>query len=159
MVKLIKVLFKLDNQIAHLQGEEKLAQRNKLIGPWLESFKAQVDELAPVYLKTGLMQKALFYVQNNWTSLTQFMRHADLPLTNNAIEGSIRPFAVGRRNWLYSASPRGAHASAFMYSLVETAKANGLEPKAYLQALFERYPLAKTVEQRRALLPMYFKFS
>jgi len=159
MVKSIKVLFKLDNQIAHLQGEEKLAQRNKLIGPWLESFKAQVDELAPVYLKTGLMQKALFYVQNNWTSLTQFMHHPDLPLTNNAIEGSIRPFAVGRRNWLYSASPRGAHASAFMYSLVETAKANGLEPKAYLQALFERYPLAKTVEQRRALLPMYFKFS
>ena len=159
MVKLIKVLFKLDNQIAHLQGEEKLAQRNKLIGPWLESFKAQVDELAPVYLKTGLMQKALFYVQNNWTSLTQFMHHADLPLTNNAIEGPIRPFAVGRRNWLYSASPRGAHASAFMYSLVETAKANGLESKTYLQALFERYPLAKTVEQRRALLPMYFKFS
>jgi len=159
MVKSIKTLFKLDKQIAHLDAQEKLAQRNKLIGPWLESFKAQVDELAPVYLKTGLMQKALYYVQNNWTSLTQFMHHADLPLTNNAIEGSIRPFAVGRRNWLYSASPRGAHASAFMYSLVETAKANGLEPKAYLQVLFERYPLAKTVEQRRALLPMYFKFS
>jgi transposase len=159
MVKSIKMLFKLDKQIAQLQGEEKLIQRNKLIGPWLESFKAQVDELAPVYLKTGLMQKALYYVQNNWESLTRFMHHADLPLTNNAIEGSIRPFAVGRRNWLYSASPRGAHASAFMYSLVETARANGLEPKAYLQALFERYPLAKTDEQRRALLPMFFKFS
>ena len=159
MVKLIKTLFKLDKLIEQLQGEEKLAQRRKLIGPWLESFKAQVDELAPVYLKKSLMQKALYYVQNNWTSLTQFMYHADLPLTNNAIEGSIRPFAVGRRNWLYSASPRGAHASAFMYSLVETAKVNGLEPRAYLQALFERYPLAKTDEQRRALLPMYFNFS
>jgi len=108
MVKLIKTLFKLDKLIEQLQGEEKLAQRRKLIGPWLESFKAQVDELAPVYLKKSLMQKALYYVQNNWTSLTQFMYHADLPLTNNAIEGSIRPFAVGRRNWLYSASPRGA---------------------------------------------------
>jgi len=159
MVKSIKTLFKLEKQIAALQGEEKLAQRRKLIGPWLESFKANVDELAPVYLKTGLMQKALFYVQNNWTSLTQFMQHAELPLTNNALEASIRPFAVGRRNWLYSGSPRGAHASAFMYSLVETAKANGLEPKAYLQALFERYPLAKTEEQRRALLPMFFEFS
>ena len=159
MVKSIKTLFKLDKQIAHLHGEEKLVQRNKLIGPWLESFKAQVDELAPVYMKKGLMQKALFYVQNNWASLTQFMNHAELPLTNNAIEGSIRPFAVGRRNWLYSGSPRGAHASAFMYSLVETAKANGLEPRAYLQALFERYPLAKTHEQRRDLLPMFFKFS
>ena len=105
------------------------------------------------------MQKALFYIQNNWESLTAFMWHADLPLDNNPIENAIRPFTLGRRNWLYSASPRGAHASAFMYSLVESAKACGLEPRAYLHALFERYPHAKTEEQRRELLPMFFKNS
>jgi len=112
--------------------------REKLIRPWLDGFKVQVDNLVPVYLNKGLMQKALFYVQNNWQSLTRFMLHPDMPVDNNPVESSIRPFAVGRRNWLYSASPRGAHASAFMYSLVETAKANGWEPKAYLQMLFER---------------------
>ena len=64
-----------------------------------------------------------------------------------------------KKNWLYSASPKGAHASAFMYSLVESAKANELEPKAYLQALFERYPFAKTQEERRQLLPMFIELS
>ena len=117
------------------------------------------EQLLPKYAKESYMRKALYYTQNNWASLTAFMEHADLPLDNNPIEQSIRPFALGRRNWLYSGSPRGAHASAFMYSLVESAKANKLEPKAYLQALFERYPHATTTEERRQLLPMYFKNS
>lgn len=159
LIEQIAKLYKLEEKTAGLDNEAKLAQREKLIRPWLTDFKAQVDELVPQYLSKGLMQKALFYIQNNWESLTAFMTHADLPLDNNPVENAIRPFTLGRRNWLYSASPRGAHASAFMYSLVESAKACGLEPRAYLQALFERYPHATTVEQRRALLPMFFKNS
>jgi transposase len=149
----------LEHKVADLSGDQKLAQREKLIRPWLDKFKEQIDDLVPNYLNKALMQKALFYIQNNWESLTAFMWHADLPLDNNPIENAIRPFTLGHKNWLYSASPRGAHASAFMYSLVESAKACGLEPRAYLQALFERYPHTKTVEQRRALLPMFFKNS
>ena len=159
LVEQIAKLYTLEGKVVHLSGEEKLAQREKLIRPWLNAFKAQIDELVPAYLSKGLMQKALFYIQNNWQSLTAFMGHADLPLDNNPVENAIRPFTLGRRNWLYSASPRGAHASAFMYSLVESAKACGLEPRAYLQALFERYPHATTVEQRRQLLPMFFENS
>ena len=159
LVEQIAQLYKLEEKIAKFTGEEKLARREKLIRPWLDEFKARIDALVPQYLSKGLMKRALFYIQNNWGSLTAFMSHADLPLDNNPIENAIRPFTLGRRNWLYSASPRGAHASAFMYSLVESAKACGLEPRAYLQALFERYPSANTVEQRRALLPMFFKNS
>jgi transposase len=157
LVEQIAKLYKLEEKLAHLSGEQKLAQREKLIHPWLDKFKEQIDDLVPKYLSKGLMNKALFYIQNNWGSLTQFMWHADLPLDNNPIENAIRPFTLARKNWLYSASPRGAHASAFMYSLVESAKACGLEPRAYLQALFERYPHAKTVAQRRELLPIFFK--
>lgn len=158
LVKYIAELYKLEaNVLRTINAEDTLAQREKLIRPWLNSFKVEVDALAPKYLSKGLMQKALFYIQNNWESLTAFMAHADLPLDNNPVENAIRPFTLGRRNWLYSASPRGAHASAFMYSLVESAKACGHEPRAYLQTLFERYPYAKTVEQRRELLPMFFK--
>ena len=73
------------------------------------------------------------------------------------MEQAIRPFTIGRRNWLFSGGPRGAEASAFLYSLVETAKACGWEPKAYLQTLFECFPLAKNDEERRALLPMFLK--
>lgn len=159
LVEQIAKLYKLEEKVSHLSGEQKLAQREKLIRPWLNDFKEQIDDLVPQYLTKGLMRTALFYIQNNWKSLTAFVEHADLPLDNNPVENAIRPFTLGRKNWLYSASPRGAHASAFMYSLVESAKACGLEPRAYLQALFERYPFATTVEQRRQLLPMFFKNS
>ncbi len=159
LLKQISKLYRLEQKTAHLTGSEKLERRQVLIQPWLDGFKAQVDELLPRYMTKGLLRTALFYTQNNWQSLTAFMHHADIPLDNNLIENAIRPFTVGRRNWLYSASPRGAHASAFIYSLVESAKANGLEPRAYLQTLFERYPHAKTTEQRRQLLPMFLKNS
>lgn len=159
LIEQIATLYKLEEKVSHLSGDEKLAAREKLIRPWLDAFKARVDEWVPQYLDKGLMRTALFYLQNNWASLTAFMKHADLPLDNNPIENAIRPFTLGRKNWLYTASPRGAHASAFMYSLVESAKGCGLEPRAYLQALFEQYPHANTVEQRRQLLPMFFKHS
>ena len=159
MVEMIGTLYQLESQTADLEGEVKLEKRAELIGPWLAEFKTQATAMSETYLKKGMMQKALFYVLNNWGSLTMFMKHAELPLDNNPVESAIRPFALGRRNWLYSASPNGAHASAFMYSLVESAKANGLEPRAYLQGLFERYPLAKTTGERRQLLPMFIKLS
>jgi hypothetical protein len=80
-----------------------------------------------------------------------------MPLDNNPMERAIRPFTLGRRNWLFAGKARGANASALLYSLVETAKTYDWEPKAYLNALFERYPLATSDEKRRALLPMFLK--
>jgi transposase len=106
----------------------------------------------------GCLRTAIGYALNNWHKFTAFLDHADMPLDNNAMEQAIRPFTIGRKNWLFAGSPRGAHASAFIYSIIETAKANGLEPKAYLKALFEQYPLAKDDDQRRQLLPWNFKF-
>ncbi|MBU4514717.1 MAG: transposase domain-containing protein [Pseudodesulfovibrio sp.] len=70
-------------------------------------------------------------------------------------ENAIRPLAVGRKNWLFSDSPRGAAASAALYSLVKTAKANGLEPLRCLHFLFERLPGTKSDDERRNLLPQY----
>ena len=72
---------------------------------------------------------------------------------NNRAENAIRPFVLGRKNWLFAGSPKGAETSALLYSLVETAKANGLEPWAYLNHLFEQLPLAKSPEAIDALLP------
>ena len=69
------------------------------------------------------------------------------------VENAIRPFVVGRKNWLFSGSPRGAHASAGLYSLIETAKANGHEPFAYLVHLFDTLPRCKIQEEKEALLP------
>ena len=72
---------------------------------------------------------------------------------NNRVENAIRPFVVGRKNWLFSDTPAGAHASAVVYSLIETAKANGREPYAWLRHVLKRLPYAKTADDYQALLP------
>ena len=75
------------------------------------------------------------------------------PLDNNRAENAIRPFVIGRKNWLFSNSQAGARASANLYSLIETAKANGVEPYAYLKVIFTELPKAQSVEAIDALLP------
>lgn len=74
-------------------------------------------------------------------------------MTNNRVENEIRPFALGRKSRLFADTAKGATASANLYSLVETAKANGVEPHAYLTFLFERLPHLKTVEDYETVLP------
>lgn len=81
------------------------------------------------------------------------VEHGYLPIDNNTAERAIRPFVIGRKNWLFSDTPRGATASAQLYSLVETAKANGQEPYAWLRHALERLPTATSVEDYEALLP------
>ena len=68
-------------------------------------------------------------------------------------ENSIRPFVIGRKNWLFAGTPKGAEASALLYSLIETAKMNGLEPFKYLRYIFKKIPLAQSTRDYRALLP------
>jgi len=81
------------------------------------------------------------------------LKNGTCPIDNNLCENAIRPFVVGRRNWLFCDTVAGAHASANLYSLIETCKVNGIEPYTYLVELFRQLPLAKTVEDFEALLP------
>jgi hypothetical protein len=90
--------------------------------------------------------------ENRWLKAQLFGR-SSVPLDNNRCENAIRPFVVGRKGWMFSDTVKGAIASANLYSLVETAKANGVEPHAYLSTLFERLPYAKSVEDFEAVLP------
>ena len=100
--------------------------------------------------KTG---KALRYLQGQWPRLIRFLDDGRIPLDNNPAENAIRPFVVGRKNWLFSDTTRGAAASAMIYSLIETAKANGLEPYEYLKDVLIRLPAADTDQAIQALLP------
>jgi hypothetical protein len=97
--------------------------------------------------------KALAYTTKQWPKLVRHLEHPDVPAHNNYVENLIRPFSQGRRVWLFANNPHGARASANLYSLVATARANGLEPCAYLNFLFENLPAAQTVEALEALLP------
>jgi transposase len=89
-----------------------------------------------------------------WPKLLRYLEHPAMTPDTNACENAIRPFVVGRKNWLFSGSPRGATASAVLYSIIETAKANGHEPYWYLRGLFEKLPLARTEGELRDLAPL-----
>lgn len=97
--------------------------------------------------------KAIGYLASNWSKLERYVEHGYLPIDNNAAERAIRPFVIGRKNWLLSDTPKGASASAQLYSLVETAKANGQELNAWLRHALEQLPQASSVENYEALLP------
>ena len=113
----------------------------------------RVDDLLPGIAPKSALGKALAYTANQWEKLSRFLEHSEVPVDNNYCENQIRPFAVGRKAWLFADTQYGARASANLYSLVTTAKANGLEPHAYLLQLFEQLPSARTVEDLEALLP------
>lgn len=104
-------------------------------------------------LPQSLLGKALHYLHEQWPKLVRFLDDGRYPIDNNACENAIRPFVIGRKNWLFSDSVAGAQASANLYSLIETAKANGIEPYRYLCALFQALPIAKSVDDYEALLP------
>lgn len=93
------------------------------------------------------------YLNNQWPKLIRYTENGAWPIDNNLAENCIRPFVIGRKNWLFAATAEGAKASANLYSLVETAKANDLEPSAYLKNIFTLLPQAKTVDDVEALLP------
>jgi hypothetical protein len=115
--------------------------------------KAWLDEKVTKNLPKGLLGTAIGYALGQWPQLTTFLEDGHIPFDNNIVENAIRPFVIGRKGWLFSGSPRGAHASATLYTLIETAKANGLEPRAYLTFLFERLPAARIPAAIDALLP------
>jgi len=151
--------------IAQLYAIEKKALEQKLTPeqiktlrhdkakPILDAIKELLDARVATTPPQSLLGKAISYARNQWPRIEVYLEDGRLRPDNNLVENAIRPFAVGRKNWLFAGSPRGAKASAAIYSLVETAKGNGLEPYAYLRFLFERLPYAVTDTDRQALLP------
>ena len=109
--------------------------------------------MLPQVPPTSATGKALNYLHNEWDKLIRYLDDGRLEIDNNGAENAIRPFVLGRKNWLFSDSVKGVKGSANLYSLIETAKANGLEPYAYLRYLFTELPKAETVAAIETLLP------
>ena len=101
----------------------------------------------------SLTGKALAYLDGQWPKLVRVLEDGRIPLDTNGVENAIRPFVVGRKNWLFADTVRGAEASANLYSVIETAKRSGLEPFAYLRHVLAALPKATTVEELEGLLP------
>ena len=135
-------LFKLerDYEAVNLTPEERIKRREAESKPIALAFFAWANEILPKTLPKSKFGQAIGYALNQQSFLMNFLLDGRLELSNNRAENSIRPFTVGRKNWLFSFTPKGANASAVIYSIVETAKANGLVPFAYLNFLFQTLP-------------------
>ncbi len=112
-----------------------------------------LDSVLPTVVPGSALGKAIAYTDGQWPKLVRYLQDGRLELHNNRAENAIRPFALGRKNWLFPDSVDGANASASLYSLNETAKANELEPYAYLRRVFTELPTATSVADIEALLP------
>ena len=133
-------LFMMEREFQQLSPEERYQKRMEQERPLLDEFEAWAKTRS-VGSKSKLAQ-ALTYLQNQWVPLTNYLLDGRLEISNNRAERSIKPFVMGRKNFLFANTPRGAKASAVVYSLIETAKANGLDPYLYLVYLLEQLPKA-----------------
>jgi len=121
--------------------------------PVLAEFKAWLEKKKDQTPPQGLLGKAISYILSRWSKLVRYLENGHITPDNNAAENAIRPFVVGRKNWLFAGSPSGADTAATIYSLIETAKACGVDPYHYLRLIFEKIPYASTEADYTSLLP------
>lgn len=154
-LKMINALYRIERNQRKLRVDEDTLYeiRQEESVPLLKDLGMWLEKTQPHVTPQSALGKALGYMANNWSKLVRYVEAGHLPIDNNAAERAIRPFVIGRKNWLFSATPKGATASAQLYSLVETAKANGREPYAWLRHVLERLPEAVSVKDFEALLP------
>ena len=154
-IKRIRKLYSLEDELRskNLGDEKFLIERKTKAEPILEDFKRWLIKRSEEVPPSLLLGKAIAYTLSQWDKMTRYLESPYLTPDNNACENAIRPFVLGRKNWLFCKSPAGAESSCGMYSLIETAKQNGLIPLHYLTALFEKAPLAVSQEDWEKLLP------
>jgi transposase len=155
-IALIAKLYGLEKQARWLSAEERHALRQAHSRPLIEQIKLWLEQTLHQVPPKSALGKALHYLHGQWPKLTVFLTDGRIPLDNNPAENAIRPFVIGRKNWLFSHTPRGAEASATLYSLLETAKANGLNTYDYLLDVLTRLPAAKAEDDILALLPWHW---
>jgi len=151
----IKRLYRLEKEahLAKLTTQEIFDLRQEKAKPILDDFYKWLSKKSLQTPPKGLLGKAVGYTLKQWHRLVGYLQDGTLLPDNNGAENAIRPFVLGRKNWLFAGTPKGAEASALLYSLIETAKANKLEPYTYLRYIFTKIPTASTLEGYEALLP------
>jgi transposase len=152
-ITLIGKLFAAEARSKKWAAERRQRLRRRYSTRILDAIYALALAESPGVVPKSLLGKALTYLREQWPKLIRYVEDGSWPISNNPCENAIRPFVVGRRSWLFSDTVAGANASANLYSLIETCKAGGIDPYRYLHWLFQRLPLAKTVDDYDALLP------
>ena len=156
---MINKLYGIERGLKEMTDEQRFAGRQEQSLPVLSQLKNWLEKTQPQVTTQSALGKAVNYLASNWNRLERYIEAGFLPIDNNAAERAIKPFVIGRKAWLFSDTPKGAAASAQIYSLVETAKANGQEPYTWLRHVLERLPQAESVEDVEALLPWNWRAS
>jgi transposase len=154
-IEFIAELYRIES-MADKQGGDRLLARQTHSKAVLDQLRTWLDHHRPRVVPKTALGEAMAYLDHYWPKLVRFIERADLPLDNNKAENAIRPFVLGRKAWLFSDTQAGANASALIYSLVETAKANRIEPYLWLKRALDGLPTARTADDFEALLPWNF---
>lgn len=149
----IQKLYALESKFKTAPPDKKYEARQTLAKPLLAEFKSWLDKSSEGIPKENLLGTAITYSLNQWPKLIRYLDDGRLNIDNNRAERAVKPFVIGRKAWLFANTKSGAQASAALYSLVETAKINGLEPYDYLCRVLTELPKANTQEQVQQLLP------
>lgn len=148
VLAVIRRLYEIERACQARDADFRRAQRQEHAGPLLRELKAWLDEQA--FLPKNLIGKAATYTRNQWDALNRYLEDGELSIDNNAAERSMKPVAIGRKNWLFVGSPEAGHRSAVLMSLIASCKANDVEPWAWLNDVLTQLPQAASPE---ALLP------
>ena len=151
-VTLIAKLYEIERATSELASEERRRLRQQHSKPIVEALHAWLVAKRQALAKADVTAKAIDYALSNWKGLIHFLDDGNVPIDNNAAENSIRPLAIGRRNWLFVGSQQAGERAGNILSLIESAKLNGHDPWAYLKDVFERLPTLKN-RDLAALLP------
>ncbi len=153
----MRTLYAIEKRIRDKSVEERFQIRQSESRPVMDKLKNWLDKQQSLVPPKSLPGRAITYAQNQWKNLARYLDSGLLDIDNNAAERAIKPFVIGRKNWLFAQSVKGA--SAILYSLVETAKANGLEPYAWFRHVLTRLPQIEKAQLEKEdsvehLLPM-----
>ena len=151
VIKQIQAIYREEGKLNELSSEERLTQRQLVIKPLVDALFAYLKKMEPTVPASGQLRKAYTYILNQEKYLRVFLEDGEVPIDNNASERAIRGFCIGKKNWQMIDTINGAHSSAIIYSIAETAKANNLKPYDYFVYLLEEIPKHMDQEDRTFL--------
>jgi len=146
-----------ESQLKGKSPEEKYTMRQEKSKALLNQFKEWLDKSALQVPPKTLIGKAVHYSLRQWQKLSRYSEDGNLPIDNNRAERAIKPFVIGRKNWMFSNTSNGAEASATLYGIIETAKANDIDPLDYVRHLLTEIPKRESIDDMSDLMPWNVK--